>query len=439
MEQIRNLAISGVDTLEKANKVCEIVGDDVELNINIKKWLFDNDADLGFMAKWGSQENHPNFKNCTQMTYEEFLEKYDKPTRFMPKVKFNLDIKYDKQLSQLLDSLKVSDTQFFGYSTNDSGDMLFGLCAENYGELDLPKVSYLEAIPELVSDVAKMRAEFEANPDKWVVYIKYIGVHDVPKIWHKLDSQPEWLDDIEYKPILKEHEEIFDAIIANSDTVIKYKIGVLHNVWTTFVGNFVENYDADLIEKNGISYQLAKPQCDGKLSELAETAISYIEQKPTISKMETVETNSIEDLNELSIVGEEEMTIKKEFLAFDTISIADDNGKEYKFKKPEFECELLKVMHPKSKLPDILAIIANDIIVTFFTNGECYYMDESDAFDYNLTPIKPKWYDNESNFPAVMIDEESQTPYITDINGILKGSRLATKEEVNSLYYQDKE
>ncbi|MDQ1340777.1 MAG: hypothetical protein QG567_1935, partial [Campylobacterota bacterium] len=59
-----------------ANVVCEIVGNSNNLTKPNGKWFFDDGYEKRFMYNWYNQENNPNFKNCTQMTYEEFIEKY---------------------------------------------------------------------------------------------------------------------------------------------------------------------------------------------------------------------------------------------------------------------------------------------------------------------------------------------------------------------------
>lgn len=87
---IRNLAISGVNLDTKAENVCRIVRDIApngepyaSTAYNSRHWFFDDGDEKEFMYTWDTQEEHRNFEKCTQMTYEEFLEKYDKsPMKF---------------------------------------------------------------------------------------------------------------------------------------------------------------------------------------------------------------------------------------------------------------------------------------------------------------------------------------------------------------------
>ena len=81
---IRNIAISGVETTEQYMKVVYLTEgvvsptDSIIIDIS-RPWVFD-DASQGtsdFMYNWPTQENHLNFKNCRQMTYEEFIEEFD--------------------------------------------------------------------------------------------------------------------------------------------------------------------------------------------------------------------------------------------------------------------------------------------------------------------------------------------------------------------------
>lgn len=131
-----------------------------------------------------------------------------------------------------------------------------------------------------------------------------------------------------------------------------------------------------------------------------------------------------------------------------TISIKDDNGKEYIFEMPEFECGLLKVIENNRETFAIGYIYDYQVLpcVWNLDNGICYYGTmTSTAIDgkYNLTPIKPKWYEDESNFPALMTYNRTSFGLShskrTAQEKLLKGWRLATKEEVMSLYYEGKE
>ena len=114
-----------------------------------------------------------------------------------------------------------------------------------------------------------------------------------------------------------------------------------------------------------------------------------------------------------------------------------DGEKTYRFEKPEFECGLL-------------AIVGGFIMGWFkLKDTECLaqqwdlYGNCFEGHDYNLTPIKPKWYEEEANFPALIkgakgffVVDELSSIGIHNIED--RSIRLATKDELMSLYY-DKE
>jgi len=167
------------------------------------------------------------------------------------------------------------------------------------------------------------------------------------------------------------------------------------------------------------------------------------ETKPTISKMETVQINSMENLNELPTVqeGEEDGINKtnetklerlenRNVNSNEAISITDDNGKVYSFEKPEFECEL-KFVDVKSK---IIGTINNNITI-WENNGECYYTETVSGM-WNLIPIKKLWCENPENFPAVV--KHHNLIWIAYSKGEIKDARLATAEELLALYHQGK-
>jgi len=118
-------------------------------------------------------------------------------------------------------------------------------------------------------------------------------------------------------------------------------------------------------------------------------------------------------------------------------SITDDDGKEYKFEKPDFIVKLLCVAEGY-----IFGYIKDDVGLlpaSHQWNLNGYGIDNS---DYNLTPIKP-WYEEEANFPAFVINlGYSKGKVILNKkqaeNMQMERWREATKEEHASLYYKDK-
>ena len=82
-EQIRNIAVSGADTEEKYNIVCEIVNH----NKIGQEWLrgYEGDERIGHLYDNGLEDNVwldywredlDNFNNCKKYTYEEFISKH---------------------------------------------------------------------------------------------------------------------------------------------------------------------------------------------------------------------------------------------------------------------------------------------------------------------------------------------------------------------------
>ncbi len=81
-----------------------------------------------------------------------------------------------------------------------------------------------------------------------------------------------------------------------------------------------------------------------------------------------------------------------------TISITSDDGVIYKFKKPNFDCELLKIVTHKN--PWDTQIVGYVLINSFpepvcwYFNGECYgtldKLSNNKVKDYHLIPIEPK-------------------------------------------------
>jgi len=237
MQQIRNLAISGVDSLGKVQKVCETTGslmitsNDYN-NINTKGWIIDTGLEFEFVMDFSSNaQERSNFKNCTQMTYEEFLEKYD-----------------NKEIKQIIDN---PDVNSLANKSDKDGD--FEL---TYGEhQNAKRVMEKDSEPdktntEKIMNKEQMKELYESEPDKWVVYLKRFENN-----YTKL-ANPDWSSK-GYSIVKKEHEEIWDKKIANPDTKVTF-LG-LHGEETCI--DFLNNYNP-----NGATYRLAKPQCDGNFN-----------------------------------------------------------------------------------------------------------------------------------------------------------------------------
>jgi len=124
------------------------------------------------------------------------------------------------------------------------------------------------------------------------------------------------------------------------------------------------------------------------------------------------------------------------------LTIADQDGKVYEFEKPEFECELLKVYKNNKIIGSACNANWDDELqpLIWDTNG---IVISRDSRMYDLTPIKKEWYKDESNFPMLMIEGGTSKWFIIESKEEYyeycdDSDRLATKEEVMSLYWEDK-
>ena len=326
------------------------------------------------------------------------------------------------------------------------------------------KIKYRDDYPEL------MKAEIKANPDKWAVYGYYLdrGFN----YYNKLDK-PTWKEFVDhYKLILKEHEHIADAVIKNPNVEVEC---------TSLYGDdsnpirFPEQGDWFKWYNPEYKYQLAKPQCDGKgIKQICDNPevnnLFKDEPKGWDDKMNWTEPpvlNSIEEeltyeeaKKPLHGIGEEEMQISgccqaniipesidmcgKCYEHCEVIESSEDFDEiisigKYKFEKPEY-------------LTELFAIRDNEIYGRYFhrekwftakwdLNGKRYAQANPKT---NLNRInKPKWYEDESNFPCLMANDKNEIHIIPTSDNIkafiVNGWRLATLNDINSLYYQDKE
>ena len=226
--------------------------------------------------------------------------------------------------------------------------------------------------------------------------------------------------------------EMFDDFLL-TDKFIVISENTTYHYKTDMVPNFKQFY----INNGALSWD--EPYKKGKIP---QSMINDLEQM-----------NSMED--ELSIIGEEDeketnYNNDSDVSNGDTnrnsdrenvISIKDDNGVEYIFEKPEFEVLSIIYCNISGMIFGIIKRSRDSVLtVTQWTpKGSC-----STNTDYDLTPIKPKWYEDESNFPAlavrgkelhIIIDKLSADYYLHHNTGW----RLATKDEVMSLYYEGKD
>lgn len=123
-------------------------------------------------------------------------------------------------------------------------------------------------------------------------------------------------------------------------------------------------------------------------------------------------------------------SFKPEFIQ-ETISITDEQGKVYEFYKPKWwndGCELSSAKHE--------TIIGwCDLEPTSWgIDGNCITI-----YNTNLTPIKPKWYENESNFPCLIRDKINPNNIVIAHTNCFDTEiyRPATKEEALTLVVED--
>jgi len=136
----------------------------------------------------------------------------------------------------------------------------------------------------------------------------------------------------------------------------------------------------------------------------------------------------------------------------DTTSVTDSEGKEYKFEKLEFEIVISDEFNNKA-FGRFKHKAFGWIAFSLTTTGRLSHQHGS----FDLTPIKSKWYEDESilskGVPIVysrdntilgvcysLKDNELLDSAGTALTGVNEtGWRLATKQEIDSLFYDGKE
>ncbi len=122
-----------------------------------------------------------------------------------------------------------------------------------------------------------------------------------------------------------------------------------------------------------------------------------------------------------------------------TISMTDEDGKEYEFEKPENI--VIKVY--EAFLGSIYGRMDN-YVAKWTLDGVCIQIGANiyNVSKYNLTPIKPKWYEDEDNFPAMLTRKDGTSIDIcwTKEYWVYQQHdyKLSTKQEVDSFYYEGK-
>lgn len=118
--EIRNIAISGVDTLEKFKKVYRIVFDKeytgtftqqcIRDNINRGNDILFDDGDKNkWLNYWGKTSRTNRLNDCTLFTYEEFLDRFDKGSDILD----NLEKLLKEALDKLIDLKPLKQENIF--------------------------------------------------------------------------------------------------------------------------------------------------------------------------------------------------------------------------------------------------------------------------------------------------------------------------------------
>lgn len=160
------------------------------------------------------------------------------------------------------------------------------------------------------------------------------------------------------------------------------------------------------------------------------------------------------------IIEEEQEGVPEDVASEDLVGLKavkkECQFKKYGFEVPDFECEILG--RDKGKISAIVTSQKSTPSICIYDFlGACYEIDTANGRLLrwslrDLKPIKKEWYEHESNFPCLVVDKKNEmrkaisfelkTQRIIFENelysNICNGWRLATKEEVLSLYKEVK-
>ena len=114
----------------------------------------------------------------------------------------------------------------------------------------------------------------------------------------------------------------------------------------------------------------------------------------------------------------------------DKLTITSEDGTEYSFEAPEFDIVLFSTYEEY--------VYGRRGLVPFrlkLSTGAAYMdQDLTRGYVFKLTPIKKPWYEDEANFPALV--KHHNLVWVAYSKGEVKDATLATKQEVESLYYE---
>ena len=221
-------------------------------------------------------------------------------------------------------------------------------------------------------------------------------------------ENPNWENKLEYRLFHNDHLDILKAVLED------YSLEV----------EFQSNWDDDkrwFVCNNFLGYYTNPNAVDWRFKE------------PVFGSSDDIELlkQDLEDFDKLQP---------------EILSIKDDNGKEYKFEKPDFDCELLKVVGG-----EIIGYITKPIkedrelasAITWMLDG----ITQLGLYEqYELTPIKSKWYEVAA-YPCIIINIKYpqrlplvanrylgiDTIEVQSMNVDASQWRLATDEEINQL------
>ena len=89
----------------------------------------------------------------------------------------------------------------------------------------------------------------------------------------------------------------------------------------------------------------------------------------------------------------------------ETISIEDENGKVYEFEKHDLDVRLYDIF-PHRIVGSVSTGQENRFVMVWGYDGTLHNTSDLSGDEYNLKPIKPKWYEDESKFPCIMVKRE---------------------------------
>ena len=325
---------------------------------------------------------------------------------------------------------------------------------------------------------------YDSEPYEWIALWKNRGV------WVKI-TNPSFIHECHYQLIHIKHKDVLDAYLADDKVEIKFYLPYvmctddteLEATWEVD-DNFIENYNPDLdyrlketpMKWNGYYIKASQETYDKLINEgykaKSRDTVRYrffevdndklygkdyledmdtdkqfylINGEFTEEKEDGTYTSNIINISIPTIEVDEAMDkqIDKYFsernVTNNVESVLDlDTFNEMGFETPDFEGKILQ----KIKEVYIGYVIDNGEVFSklWALDGTC-----SQGELWNLTHIKKHWYENEANFPALLIwdsgiDVPSYRSTISKDSFIKlhrQGWRLATKEELMSLYSEE--